>query len=203
MRCPRCQTENRPHAKFCEECGTPFQRLDASAQPAPSYADLQRSLTETVEQQTATGEILGVISRSPTEVEPVFKAVVTSAARLCEANDVALLLVDGDDLRLAAGVGLLYVSLPSGFRIRLTRGSAATRAVVDRATVHIHDFAAESEEEFPVGRELARRFGHRTMLAVPLFREEEPIGVICAFRLEVRPFPEQQIALPKPAPTRR
>jgi two-component system NtrC family sensor kinase len=87
------------------------------------------------------------------------------------------------------------LSIPSDFRIRLTRGSAATRAVIDRATVHIHDFAAEPEEEFPVGRELARRFGHRTMLAVPLLRERVPIGVICAFRLEVRPFPEQQIAL--------
>jgi GAF domain-containing protein len=106
-----------------------------------------------------------------------------------------MLLVDGDELRLVAGVGPLYRSIPPDFRIRLTRESAATRAVVDRATVHIHDFAAESEEEYPVGRELAQRFGHRSMLAVPLLREEVPIGVICAFRLEVRPFPEQQIAL--------
>jgi len=162
------------------------------------FTELQarnRDLSDALEQQTATSEILGVISRSPTEVEPVFAAVVGSAARLCEANDVALLLVEGDDLRLAAGVGPLYMSIPSDFMIHLTRGSAATRAVVDRATVHIHDFAAEPEEEFPVGRELARRFGHRTMLAVPLLREGVPIGVICAFRLEVRPFPEQQIAL--------
>ena len=151
--------------------------------------------TTALEQQTATSEILGVISRSPTEVGPVFDAVVRSAAQLCEAVDVALLLVDNDDLRLVAGVGPLHGSLPSGFRIGLTRGSAATRAVLDRATVHIHDFAAESDEEYPVGRELARRFGHRSMLAVPLLRESLPIGVICAFRLEVRPFPEQQIAL--------
>ena len=162
------------------------------------FTELQeknRALTETLEQQTATADILQVISRSPTEVEPVFEAVVTSAARLCEAHDVAMLLVDGDDLRLVAGVGPLYMSIPPDFRIRLTRESAATRAVVDRATVHIHDFAAEPEDEYPVGRELARRFGHRSMLAVPLLREGVPIGVVCAFRLEVRPFPDQQVAL--------
>jgi signal transduction histidine kinase len=152
-------------------------------------------VTEALEQQTATSQILGVISRSPIQTQPVFDAVVASAARLCEANDVALLLVDGDDLRADAGVGPLYASLPTDFRIRLTRGSAATRAVLDRATIHVRDFAAESDEEFPVGRDLARRFGHRTILAVPLLREGAPIGVICAFRMEVRPFPEQQIAL--------
>src|SRR5215468_46447 len=106
-----------------------------------------------------------------------------------------MLLVEGDELRIAAGVGPLYVSIPDGFRIPLTRGSAATRAVLDRAIIHVDDFAAESEDEYPVGRELARRFGHRSMLAVPLLREGVPIGVICAFRLEVRPFPSQQIAL--------
>ena len=154
-------------------------------------------LAETLEQQTATSEILRVISRSPTEVEPVFDAVVASAARLCGANDVAVLLVDGEDLRIAAGVGPLYQSLPSDFRFRLTRGSVAARAVIDRATVHVHDLAAEPEEEFRAGRVFAQRFGHRTMLAVPLLREGVPVGVICAFRFEVRPFPDQQIALLK------
>ena len=152
-------------------------------------------VSESLEQQTATAEILQVISRSPTMVEPVFEALVASASRLCQAPDVAMLLVEGDELRIAAGVGPLYMSIPAGFRIPLTRGSAATRAVLDRAIIHIHDFAAEPEEEYPVGRELARRFGHRSMLAVPLVREGVPIGVICAFRLEVRPFPSQLIAL--------
>ena len=153
------------------------------------------ALVEALEQQTATGEILRVIARSVTALSPVFDAVVASAARLCEAPDVAMLLVDGDELRMVAGVGPLYRSIPPGFRIPLTRGSVATRAVVDRTTIHVDDLVAESDEEYPVGRELARRFGHRSMLAVPLLREGIPIGVICAFRLEVRPFPEQQIAL--------
>src|SRR6266851_5529514 len=152
-------------------------------------------VTEALAQQTATSQILGVISRSPTDVGPVFDAVVASAAHLCEANDVTMLLVDGGDLRIAGGVGPLYESIPPDFTIRLTRDSVATRAVVDRATIHIHDLVAEPDKEYPVGRALAQRFGHRTMLAVPLVREGSPIGVICAFRLEVRPFPEHQIAL--------
>jgi GAF domain-containing protein len=154
-----------------------------------------RDLTQALEQQTATSEILRVIARSATELAPVFDAVVARTAHLCEAADVAMLLVDGDHLRIAAGVGPLYQSIPPDFRIPLTRGSVATRAVVDRTTIHVGDLVAEPDEEYPVGRQLARRFGHRTMLAVPLLREGAPIGVICAFRLEVRPFPKQQIAL--------
>jgi GAF domain-containing protein/DNA-binding response OmpR family regulator len=152
-------------------------------------------LTEALEQQTATSEILRVISSSPTEVQPVFDAVVASAARLCGANDVAVLLVDGDELRPAAGVGPLHEALPPDLRVPLTRGSVAARAVMDRTTVYVHDLAVEPDEEFAAGKALQRRFGHRTMLAVPLLREGAAIGVVCAFRLEVRPFPEQQITL--------
>src|SRR5215471_20472932 len=65
MTCPRCQHENRAAAKFCEECGTPLRRPEGSAQPAPSYADLQRVATEAQEQQAATAEILRAISGSP------------------------------------------------------------------------------------------------------------------------------------------
>src|SRR5215470_3838639 len=64
MTCPRCQQENLPTMKFCGECGTPLRRPEGSAQPAASYADVQRSLTEALEQQTATSEILRVISGS-------------------------------------------------------------------------------------------------------------------------------------------
>src|SRR5262249_17818250 len=69
------------------------------------------------------------------------------------------------------------------------------RAIVDRRTLHITDLAAEPEDRFPVGKDLQRQFGHRTMLATPLLRQESALGVICVFRTEVRPFTDSQIEL--------
>jgi len=86
MKCPRCQHANRRAAKFCDECGTLLHSAEASTQPAPSYADLQSSLTEAQEQQTATAEILRIISQSQTELRPVFAAILECAVRLCGAD---------------------------------------------------------------------------------------------------------------------
>src|SRR5262245_41964308 len=153
-----------------------------------------RELVEAQEQQAATSEILRVISRSRTELQPVLTAVAESAARVCWADDALIRLVDGDALRLVTHYG----PLPDLDEIiPRDRGSATGRAIADRRAVHIHDLAAESESEFPVGRSLQRRFHHRTVLAVPLLREGVASGGILIRRQEVRPFADNQIELLK------
>src|SRR5215510_12192483 len=102
MKCPRCQHECPPHAKFCLECGAPVKSSTESASPGPSYAELQRALTEAAEQQTATAEILRVISSSPTDVQPVFETIVRSAVRLCDGLFAMAFRYDGRQLSILA-----------------------------------------------------------------------------------------------------
>jgi GAF domain-containing protein len=199
MQCARCQHENRPQAKFCEECGTPLTAATPSSPPAPSYAEItnalsarNRELAEAHEQQTATAEILHVISSSPTDIEPVFAAVLRSAARLCDASDGTIFQAEGDQLRIVAHEGPI-ASTPVG-AIHLIRGTSAGRAVLDRRTIHVADLQAEVDE-YPVSSVLARSYGFRTALNVPLLRGAKVIGAISIRRSEVRPFTEKQIAL--------
>ncbi|HZM90859.1 MAG TPA: GAF domain-containing protein, partial [Blastocatellia bacterium] len=148
-----------------------------------------RDLTEALEQQTATSEILRAIASSPTDIQPVFDTIARSAARLCEAVDVMVLRVDGGVLRLVAHYG----PIPAG-DVPLHRGTLGGRTVIDRRLFHINDLQAEGVE-FPEGSALARERGHRTTLSVPLLRENLAIGNIQVRRYEVRPFSEKQIAL--------
>ena len=157
---------------------------------------LFQDLTEALEQQTATSEILGVIASSPTDIQPVLDAVAESAARLCEASDALIRRVDGDVLAVVAHYGQIP-HMSEADSTTLSRGSVSGRAVIDRQTIHIHDLAAEAKDEFPVGVALAQRFGYRTVLVTPLMRQDVPIGAIIIRRLEVRPFTEKQIALLK------
>src|SRR4029453_6994993 len=152
-----------------------------------------RDLTEALEQQTATSEILRVIASSPTDLQPVLDVVAESAARLCEAADAHIFKIEGDVLRSAA----LFGSLPVIQEVPIRRGVPAGRAVVERQPIHVHDLAAEVQTEFPEVEAAQRRFGHRTTLAMPLLREGFPIGAILIRRMEVKPFTEKQIALLK------
>src|SRR5215813_2168025 len=193
MTCPRCQQDNPTSHKFCRECGTALRQLGGSAQPAPSYADVQRSLTEALEQQTATGEILRIISSSPSDIKPVLDAVARSAMRLCESYDAMNMLREGEELHFAVHHG--PIRGPVQFTGRaISRGWVAGRAFLDQQPVHVHDLATAGAE-FPVGQADAVRAGYRTTLSVPLLREGEAIGVIHLRRREVRPFTDNQIAL--------
>ena len=158
--------------------------------------DRNRDLTEALEQQTATSEILRVIASSPTDIQPVLNAVAENATRLCDAKDVSIGLVEGDLLKVVASYGMMARWWPDE-GVPINRGSVTGRTIVDRQPVHVHDLAAESDEEFPLGKIYQKRGGHRTNLGIPLLREGVPIGVIAIRRMEVRPFTDKQIALLK------
>ena len=152
---------------------------------------------EALEQQTSISEILRVISSSPSDVRPVLDAVAQRAARICDASDARIHLVEGDRMRHTAGFGDVPLSVALGESIPITRGAAGGRSVIDRATVHVEDMQAQSAGEYPVGRERAERGGWHTVLAVPLMREQRPLGCLVLRRKEVRAFGEKQIALLK------
>jgi two-component system NtrC family sensor kinase len=159
---------------------------------------LFNELKESLEQQTATSEILGVIASSPTDIQPVLDVVAENAARLCDATDAVILRIEGNVLQQAASYGTLPPTLSAIVRERgvpMSRGTVSGRAVIDRKTIHVHDVAAEIETEFPEAKPYQQSEGFRTVLATPLLREDVPIGVIWIHRMEVRPFTPAQIKL--------
>jgi GAF domain-containing protein/anti-sigma regulatory factor (Ser/Thr protein kinase) len=192
MQCPLCHQESPTSHKFCRECGTPLVRLEGGTQPALSYGDVQRSLAEALEQQTATAEILRVISSSPTELQPVLDAIARNAALVCDAYDAVVLLLEGGRVRYAAHYGPINITLQ---HTTLSRGSVIETAILDRQPVHVHDLLATEPPAFPLTAKAAREGGFRTTLSVPLLRDNEAIGALAIRRREVQPFTAQQIAL--------
>ena len=154
-------------------------------------------ITEALEQQTAISEVLRVMSDSPTDVKPVLDTVLGRAARICEANDVDVWLLEGGILKYVAGMGQI-ADLRRGDTRPLDRGMAIGRAVIDGEPVHIEDVTApEARLEFPLGYEYNKRYGARTGFAVPLMREGRALGGILLRRRQVQPFTEKQIKLLK------
>ena len=157
-----------------------------------------RELTEALEQQTATSEVLNVIARSHVELEPVYQAIIANTTRLCEANIASLFLYDGEVLSTAASYGTtqefaehLKQNMP-----RPSRETTTRLAALERRTVHVSDLLSDSAFS-PEPRELYEKENVRTVLSVPMLREDKLIGVITTWRREVRPFSDKQVALVK------
>jgi GAF domain-containing protein len=157
-------------------------------------------LTEALEQQTATSEVLQVISSSPGDLEPVFATMLESAARMCDANFGNIFRWDGDVLNLATTYNTphAFFELRRRLPFRPDPENPLGRMISTKATVHVADLAAErryvekSDPNVVAAVELA---GIRTFAAVPMLKENELIGAIIVYRQEVRPFTEKHIEL--------
>jgi signal transduction histidine kinase len=157
-------------------------------------------LTESLEQQTATSEVLGVISRSPGDLAPVFQSVLQNATRLCGAAFGNLLLREDDThFRFVAlhNAPPALTELHHEAVIELDPQAPLLRAVAAKAPIQVHDFIEEPiyKQGHAAAIALGDLGGARTFVIVPLLKEDEVIGGIAIYRQEVRPFTDKQIAL--------
>jgi signal transduction histidine kinase len=159
-------------------------------------------LSEALEQQTATSEVLSVISSSPGELEPVFQAMLANATRLCEAKFGAMYLSEGSAFRIVAmhNVTPAFAELRRRNPVfRSNPRTALARAAATKQTVQIADVQAEPGyfDQLPgfSSSQIAMLEGARTVLAVPMLKESELVGVIAIYRQEVSPFTEKQVGL--------
>ena len=164
---------------------------------AETYRALQTrtsDLQETLEYQTATSDVLKVISGSEFGLAPVFQAIVETAARLCSADQATIYRYQDGEYQWAAGTSLLpdYERIERGVRHRPGTGSLVGRVTLEGRTVQISDAWTDPLYEL---KDDARVGGVRTMLGVPLLRDGEPIGVIGLARRQVEPFTDRQIEL--------
>jgi two-component system, NtrC family, sensor kinase len=167
---------------------------------AQTKLDLRtRELGEALEQQTATAEVLSVISSTPGELEPVFEAMLVNAVRICEAKFGTLYLREGDAFRAAA-----LHNAPPAFVEFWQRGphrpgprTVLSRVLRTKEVVHISDITADQAyvERDPLFIAAAELGGFRTVLAVPMLKEADVLGAIYIYRQEVRPFSDKQIKL--------
>jgi GAF domain-containing protein len=170
-----------------------------------SLAELKKKLAEALEQQTATSEVLRVISSSPGDLKPVFETMLANAVRICEAKFGVLFQSEGEALRAVAlhGAPVLYaeerrrnpVIRPSA-RITALGRAMATKQPVQIADIQDEPHYSDAPSGF-TGWQIAKLAGARTVLCVPMLKEPELAGAIIIYRQEVRPFTDKQIELVK------
>jgi GAF domain-containing protein len=180
-----------------------------AAMPQDSYTDLeeklaraQRELTEALERQTATSEVLRIVSSSPGELPPVFEAMLENATRICGAKFGTMFLREGDGLRAVALHGAAPAFAEERRRNPVIRPAPTTtlgRALARKQPVQVADVRVEPDYfDAPPGftvAKLANLTGARTVLAVPMMKEHELVGAIVIYRTEVLPFTDKQIEL--------
>jgi two-component system, NtrC family, sensor kinase len=174
------------------------QNFAAQAVVAIENARLLNELRQSLERQTATSEVLGIISRSPGELETVFHVILENATRICEANFGILQLLEGEAARIAA-----MHNVPAAFvqhrqrepLLHASPASAIGRAIATRRLVHIPDYAADAaySTRDPAAEKLVELAGARSLINVPMLKDDELIGIISIYRQEVRPFTNKQI----------
>src|SRR5262249_526058 len=155
---------------------------------------LLNELRESLQQQTATADVLKVISRSTFDLQPVLEALTESATRLCGAPRGHIFQFDGEFLRLAAAYGAWpgFTDYLNAHPLRPGPGTVAGKAAFERRSIHIRDVLQEPDYELS---ELIKQQGYRTVLAVPMLREGVLRGVITVLKTEVEPFTDKQIEL--------
>ena len=167
--------------------------LNELRQRTTDLTERTADLTEALEQQTATRDVLEVISRSAFDLQAVFETVAESSVRLCGADRAFIFRFDGELLRMVVGYNSSpdFVEWVANHPIRPGRHSGSARAALERRTIHVPDVLADPE--YTYGAKDVEPI--RTILGVPILKGDDLLGVMMIYRLEVRPFTDRQIAL--------